>query len=466
MTDRTGHALVTGATGYIGGRLVPRLFDAGWTVRVLTRHASGLDEMDWADDVEVVEGDASSAYDLDTAMRDVDVAFYLIHSMDGAGDFAQRDRELARTFAEAADRARVGRIVYLSGLHPDGEELSPHLASRVEVGQVFLHAETPAAVLQAAVILGDGSASFDMLRHLTHRLPAMVAPRWLHNRIQPIAIRDVLHLLVGAASLPKEVNRTFDIGGPDVLTYEEMMQRFARLTGLRRRLVVTVPVLTPQLAGHWVGLVTPVPSGLAKPLVQSLVHEVVCQEDDLARLAPPPDPPLGFDDAVRSAVRRLDRDTGPRNLATTVAATAVCAAAGTLGADPTSRWYRSLDLPAWQPPALAFPVVWTTLYADIAGASAVTLTRLEREGRTREATAYRRALAADLVLNAAWPALFFRSRRPVAAAVGAGLLTLSSADLARRAGAVSGRSRAGLGLYAAWCAFATALSTEIARRNR
>ena len=197
----------------------------------------------------------------------------------------------------------MGRIVYLGGLHPEGADLSVHLASRVEVGQVLLDGPVPAAVLQAAVVLGDGSVSFDMLRYLTERLPVMVAPRWLRNRIQPIAVDDALHYLVGAASLPAEVNRTFDIAGPEVLTYEQMIQRFAAVTGLRRRLVLRVPVLTPWLASHWVGLITPVDAGVAKPLVGSLVHEVVRREEDLDDLVGVPEGGLlGFDDAVRRAM--------------------------------------------------------------------------------------------------------------------------------------------------------------------
>ena len=160
---------------------------------------------------------------------------------------------MARTFADAAAACRVGRVVYLGGLHPVGGELSPHLASRTEVGEILLDGEVPAVVLQAAVIVGSGSASFEMLRHLAQRLPAMVAPKWLDNRIQPIAIRDVLHYLVAVADLPPGVNRTFDIGGPEVLTYQEMIESFCRVAGLPRRIIVTIPVLTPRLAGHWVG---------------------------------------------------------------------------------------------------------------------------------------------------------------------------------------------------------------------
>ncbi|WP_277453012.1 NAD(P)H-binding protein [Janibacter sp. DB-40] len=322
-----GTVLVTGATGYIGGLLVPRLLDDGWTVRVLTRSAERLRAKEWADRVEVAEGDVTSGDDLRAALSGVDVAYYLVHSMDGGGDLARRDREMAAGFASAAADEQVGRIVYLGGLHPEGADLSLHLASRVEVGEVLLRGPVPTAVLQAAVVLGDGSVSFDMLRYLTERLPAMVAPRWLRNRIQPIAVDDALHYLVGAARLPSEVNRTFDIGGPEVLTYEEMIQRFAVVNGLRRRLIVGVPVLTPWLASHWVGVITPVEADVAKPLVGSLVHEVVRREWDLDEyVGVPTGGLLGFDEAVRRAMRGTRPDHALRT-AVTVGAAAVAAAA-------------------------------------------------------------------------------------------------------------------------------------------
>lgn len=290
----TRRALVTGATGYIGSRLVPALLRAGWTVRVLTRDGSKIEPRAWADQVEIAEGSATDTEELSAALQDVDVAYFLIHSMDGKGDFVARDRSMAQQFAQVAERQGVGRIVYLSGLFPPDEELSKHLGSRKEVEDIFLASAVPTAVLRAAVILGAGSASFEMLRHLTERLPVMIAPRWLDTQIQPIAIRDVVRYLVGVADLPSEVNRGFDIGAEEVLTYRDMINRYAAQSQLVRRRVRTLPVMTPGLASHWVGLVTPVPAAIAKPLVGSLVHEVICKEHDIAEYVP--DPEEGFVD--------------------------------------------------------------------------------------------------------------------------------------------------------------------------
>ena len=306
---------VTGVTGYVGGRLVPELLDAGMRVRAVARNPDRLRDRPWRADVEVVAADAADLDQIRAALTGVDVAYYLIHSL-GTGDrFAAQDRRTALTFAQAAREAGVGRIVYLGGLHPgDGAPLSPHLESRAEVGDILLASGVPTTVLRAAVILGSGSASFEMMRYLTERLPAMTTPRWVDNRIQPIAIRDVLRYLVGSASMPPEVNRAFDIGGPDVLTYREMMHRYAAVAGLRRRIIVGVGVLSPKLSSLWVSLVTPVPAALARPLVESLVHEVVCDEHDIAEHVPdPPGGLLGFEDALRLALQRVqDADVATR----------------------------------------------------------------------------------------------------------------------------------------------------------
>lgn len=295
-------ALVTGATGYIGSRLVPALLREGWTVRVLTRNADKIKPREWADQVEVAEGSATDAQELADALAGVDTAYYLIHSMDGGGDFVSRDRALAQGFAKTAEKAGVQRLVYLSGLYPEGEELSTHLGSRKEVEDILLGSGVPTAVLRAAVILGAGSASFEMLRHLTERLPVMIAPRWLSTNIQPIAIDDIIRYLVGSGDLPPEVNRGFDVGADEVLTYHQMILRYASRSNLVKRRVRTVPVMTPGLASHWVGLVTPVPSSIAKPLVGSLIHEVICKEHDIAEYIPDPDGGfVGFDAAVDAA---------------------------------------------------------------------------------------------------------------------------------------------------------------------
>jgi uncharacterized protein YbjT (DUF2867 family) len=301
-----GRALVTGASGYIGGRLVPELLKAGWSVRAMARTQTRLRDAPWAGDVEVAVADVTDEASLRRALEGVDVAYYLVHSIGGKPEFEEHDRRGATTFAQCAKAAGVRRIVYLGGLTPEGEELSPHLRSREEVGQILLASGVPTAVLQAAVVIGSGSASFEMLRHLTERLPVMVVPKWVDTKIQPIAIRDVLRYLVGAAAIPAEVNRAFDIGGADVLTYGAMMRRYAATAGLSKRRMVKVPVLSPTLSSHWVGLITPVPGALARPLVESLRNTVVCREHDIATYVPdPPEGLIGFDEAVRLALVRI-----------------------------------------------------------------------------------------------------------------------------------------------------------------
>ena len=297
--------MVTGATGYIGGRLAPRLVADGHDVRCVVRTPEKMRDVPWAADVEVVAGDVLDEASMRRACQDADVLYYLVHSLSEHG-FAAVDRRAALIAAQAAREAGVRRIVYLGGIHPEGVELSEHLSSRAEVGEILLRSGVPTAVLQAAVILGSGSASFEMLRYLTERLPVMLTPSWVHHRVQPIAIRDVLHYLTRAADLPPEVNRTFDIAGPDVLTYLQMMEGFAAEAGLPSRTMLPVPVLTPRLSSHWVNLVTPVPRSTAGPLIESLAHEVIADEHDIDTfVGPPPEGALSFRHAVALALTRI-----------------------------------------------------------------------------------------------------------------------------------------------------------------
>lgn len=295
--------LVTGATGYIGGHLVPALLDAGHAVRALARDPGKLRDAPWRDRAEVVRGDLGDVRSLTDAFDGVDVMYYLVHSMGTSSDFVAEEERSANNVAVAARQAGVRRIVYLSGLHPDGK-LSRHLRSRVAVGEVLIDSGVESLVLQAGIVVGSGSASFEMIRHLTDRLPVMTTPKWVHNEIQPIAIDDVLHYLVEAADAPVPRSRTWDVGGPDVLEYGDAMQGYAEVAGLKRRFIVALPLLTPSIASWWVGLVTPIPSGLARPLVESLEHDAVVREHDIdAVIAPPPGGLTSYRDAVAKALR-------------------------------------------------------------------------------------------------------------------------------------------------------------------
>ena len=260
-------ALVTGATGYIGGRLVPRLLAEGFDVRVLVRSPEKLRNIPWALQVDIREGDLQDPLAVAAASQDVDVVYYLVHSMGQKGDFEQRELDCAHNVAASAKAAGVSRIVYLGGLHPEGVELSKHLRSRSEVGEILQASGVPTLTLQAGVIIGSGSTSFEMIRHLTDVLPVMTAPKWVGNKIQPIAVRDVMHYLLAAADVPASVNRAVDIGGPEVLTYMEMMNEYAVEAGMRKRAILKLPVLTPYLASQWVNLVTPIPRALAVPII-------------------------------------------------------------------------------------------------------------------------------------------------------------------------------------------------------
>jgi uncharacterized protein YbjT (DUF2867 family) len=302
---RRGTVLVAGSTGYVGGRLVPELLGAGYDVRVLTRSSKRASQYDWSDDVTVITGDVLEPGTLTDALRGCTAAYYLVHSMGSGDTFAETDERAATNFRDAADAARIRRLVYLGGMG-SGTGLSAHLESRHRVGEILASGSTPTTELRAAVIIGSGSLSFEMLRYLTEVLPVMVTPRWVGTRCQPIAIRDVLHYLVHVLDDAETVDRILEIGGPDVLTYADMMQTYAAAAGLRRRVIIPVPVLSPSLSSRWVGLVTPLPSSIARPLIDSLRHEVVMTNHDIDRLVP--HDPIGFRSAVELAVRRTSTE--------------------------------------------------------------------------------------------------------------------------------------------------------------
>ncbi|HEY9355913.1 MAG TPA: SDR family oxidoreductase, partial [Arthrobacter sp.] len=281
--------LVTGATGYIGGRLVPRLLEAGHIVKVLVRTPAKIAGVPWLGDVEVVRSSLDDGDALQAALAGVDVLYYLVHSMAAGAGFESKEKAMAETAARVAADAGVSRIVYLGGLHPSNVELSTHMRSREAVGKVFLDSPVDAVVFQAGVVIGSGSASFEMIRHLSEALPLMPAPSWVRNRIEAIAVRDVLHYLVAAASLQGQINRTFDIGCRQVLSYAGMMKEYAAEAGLPHRLVLALPIPAPKLAGMWVALTTPIPLSMSLPLVQSLQHDAVSREHDIDSFIPVPE---------------------------------------------------------------------------------------------------------------------------------------------------------------------------------
>lgn len=307
---------VTGATGYIGGRLIPLLLEQGHRVKVLSRRTDALRDVPWRDQVEVVEGDLSDPAAAARLCAQCEVFFYLVHSMAATSDFATLERECAQVVATAAREAGVRQLVYLSGLHPDGE-LSPHLASRVAVGQILEQSSVPTLILQAGLVIGSGSASFEMVRHLCEVLPIMPAPRWVLNRVQPIAVRDVLHYLASAATLREPVNACVDVGGPNAYSYADLMRIYADAAGIRRPRILALPVLTPWLAAQWVNLVTPIPRSLAVPLVGSLQHHCLVRDRRIDRLIPPPEQGLtDYRQAVELALEKIRVDAVQTSWAT------------------------------------------------------------------------------------------------------------------------------------------------------
>lgn len=311
--DESRTCLVTGATGYVGGRLAPRLLARGHRVRALARTPEKLADAPWLSDptAEVIRGDLSDRDSLVKAFAGVDVVYHLVHSMSTDADFAAEERRAAENVVAAAQQNGVSRIVYLGGLHPSGTDLSEHLASRAEVGDILIDSPIETIALQAGTLIGSGSASFELIRHLTERLPAMTTPRWVHNKIQPIAVDDALHYLVEAATATVPSSRTWDIGGPDVLEYGDMMQVYAEVAGLRPRVMVVLPYLTPALASRWVRFVTPIRGKIARPLIESLECDAVCRDLAVDAIIDRPEGGLtSYSEAVAHTLERSARGDG------------------------------------------------------------------------------------------------------------------------------------------------------------
>lgn len=298
-----GHILVTGATGYVGGRLVPRLLDMGYNVRIMVRDPARLVGRPWLEQVDVVRGDVLKPDTLPAALQGIDAAYYLIHSMSGNNDFEERDTTAARNFGDAAKAAGVSRIIYLGGLGDPEASLSTHLRSRQETGDTLRASGIPVTEFRAGVVVGSGSISFEMVRYLTERVPILVCPRWVFTRTQPIAIRNALAYLIAALDTPQSIGKIIEIGSPDQISYKDMMLVYARLRGLTRY-VLPVPVLTPRLSSYWVHFVTPIPSDIARPLIEGLRNESVVR-NDLAHEIFPQIEPMGYEQAVSLALDRL-----------------------------------------------------------------------------------------------------------------------------------------------------------------
>jgi uncharacterized protein YbjT (DUF2867 family) len=296
MKNPDRKVLVSGASGFIGRLLTRRLLDEGHAVRCMVRR----DTAGIPDNAEVVQADMLQPLTLGPALEGIDSAYYLVHAMSGGrAGFERRDREAAEHFVAAADKAGLRRVIYLGGLGETGDDLSEHLRSRLEVAEIIKKGSFATTFLRAAIIIGAGGASFEMVRSLVNRLPVMITPRWVTTRCQPIAVDDVIAYLTGCLADERTCGRTFDIGGPEVLTYKEMMERFGRIEG-RDLFILSVPVLTPKLSSYWVGLITPVPPSVSMPLIEGLKNEVVCRENAIRDILPICLTP--YDEAVRKAL--------------------------------------------------------------------------------------------------------------------------------------------------------------------
>lgn len=318
--DHKQRVLVTGATGYIGGRLVPRLLEAGYPVRCLVRDASRLEGRSW-EGVEIIQGDMLQPGTLPTALRGIDVAYYLVHSMAaGEAGFVKRDRTAARNFGIAAHKAGVKRIIYMGGLGRERSSLSAHLRSRQEIGDILRQSGVPVTEFRAAIVVGSGSMSFEMIRYLTERLPAMICPKWVNTPCQPIGVLDVMQYLLGALEEPRSTGETIEVGGSTVLTYGRMMLDYAATRGLRRWLV-PVPLLTPRLSSLWVNLVTPIPTAYARPLIEGLRSPVVVTNNSAKEIFPHIKP-VSYREAVKLALEQIDLNLVETNWASSLQSSA------------------------------------------------------------------------------------------------------------------------------------------------
>jgi uncharacterized protein YbjT (DUF2867 family) len=297
---------VAGVTGYIGGRLVPRLLDAGYAVRCLVRSPQKLQDREWVhrEGVEIRAVDLHDEASLETQLEGCSAVYYLVHSMIAAGsDYSKTDRDLAAHFAQSAKRAGVGRIIYLGGLGETGAHLSKHLSSRREVEETLGSTGVPVTVLRAAMIIGSGSASFEILRYLVERLPVMITPKWVSTPCQPIAVRNVITYLVQALAIPETIGGVFDIGGPEVMCYRDIMRVMAEELKLPRRWIIAVPVMTPRLSSYWIQFVTPLSHKIGGPLAEGLKNPVVCRECRIQSLIP--QPLLTVREAIRAALSKV-----------------------------------------------------------------------------------------------------------------------------------------------------------------